>query len=58
MDPENPDEELIGVMPPKGHLKPDAIDAFIRWIMNGMPKTAEDAAKLFVPSGTPTPEPL
>src|SRR5512134_2983103 len=22
MDPENPDEELIGVMPPKGHLKP------------------------------------
>jgi quinol-cytochrome oxidoreductase complex cytochrome b subunit len=54
MDPENPNEELIGVMPPKGHLKPDAIDAFVRWIMNGMPKTAEDAAKLFV---APTPDP-
>lgn len=54
MDPANPSEEMIGVMPPKGHLKPDAIDAFIRWIMNGMPETAEDAAKLFVP---PTPQP-
>jgi hypothetical protein len=56
MDPQNPDQELIGVMPPKGHLKPDALDAFIRWIMNGMPETAEEAAKLFVaPSETPTP---
>jgi hypothetical protein len=56
MDPENPDKELISVMPPKGHLKPDAINAFVRWIMNGMPKTAEDAAKLFVaPTATPTP---
>ncbi|NWG06948.1 MAG: c-type cytochrome [Chloroflexi bacterium] len=52
MDPEKPDEEMIGVMPPKGHLKPDALDALIRWIMNGMPETAEDAAKLFV---APTP---
>ncbi|HET9914202.1 MAG TPA: c-type cytochrome [Anaerolineales bacterium] len=55
MDPENPDEELIGVMPPKGHLKPNELDAFIRWIMNGMPETAEDAAKLFV---APTSEPI
>jgi mono/diheme cytochrome c family protein len=56
MDPENPDQELIGVMPPKGHLKPDAINAFVRWIMNGMPRTAEDAAKLFaLPSPTPAP---
>ena len=58
MDPENPDQELIGVMPPKGHLKPDAIDAFIRWIMNAMPETAEDAAKLSAavePTATPTP---
>ena len=53
MDPEKPDEELIGVMPPKGHLKADALDALIRWIMNGMPRTAEEAAKLFV---APTPE--
>jgi hypothetical protein len=54
-DPENPNKELIGVMPPKGHVKPDAINAFVRWIMNGMPKTAEDAAKLFV---EPTAEPV
>ena len=59
MDPENPDHELIGVMPPKGHLKPDALDALLRWIMNGMPQTAEDAANLFVaPAVTPTPEPV
>jgi mono/diheme cytochrome c family protein len=60
MDPANPTEEMIGVMPPKGHLRPDALDAFIRWIMNGMPETAEDAAKLFVapaqePTATATP---
>jgi mono/diheme cytochrome c family protein len=55
MDPANPSEEMIGVMPPKGHLKPDAIDASLRWIMNGMPQTAEEAAELFV---APTPEPV
>lgn len=53
MDPENPTKEMISVMPPKGHLKPDVTDVFIRWILNGMPKTAEDAAKLFTP---PTPQ--
>jgi mono/diheme cytochrome c family protein len=55
MDPQNPSEEMIGVMPPKGHLKPDAIEAFILWVMNGMPETAEDAAALFV---APTSEPV
>ena len=60
MDPANPSEEMIGVMPPKGHLKPDVIDAFLRWIMNGMPRTAEEAATLFVepttePAATATP---
>ena len=54
MDPQNPNEKLIGVMPPKSTLKPSAIDVFIRWIMAGMPLTADDAAALFVP---PTPEP-
>lgn len=47
-------EEIIGVMPPKSTLKAEYIDAWIRWILNGMPHTAEDAAKLFV---APTPEP-
>lgn len=55
MNPEKPDEELIGVMPPSRALKPTVVDVFIRWIMNGMPKTAEDAAKLFAPS---TPKPV
>jgi hypothetical protein len=40
-------------MPPKTVLKPDVVDVWVRWIMNGMPKTAEEAAALYVP---PTPE--
>ena len=52
MDPENPDQELIGVMPPKGHLKPNELEALIRWIMNGMPESADEAATL---SATPEP---
>jgi mono/diheme cytochrome c family protein len=51
MNPDKPDEELIGVMPPGKTLKPDIVDAFMRWIMNGMPQTAADAAAL----STPTP---
>jgi len=54
MDPEKPDEELIGVMPPSKALKPDVVDVFVRWIMNGMPQTAEDAKTL---STTATPAP-
>jgi len=57
MDPADPTQELIGVMPPKGHLKPDALEAFILWIMNGMPETAEDAAELFMSPTTATPAP-
>ena len=52
MDPENPDEEMIGVMPPSYDLKPNVIDVFVRWIMNGMPRTVGEAAALSV---TPTP---
>jgi mono/diheme cytochrome c family protein len=54
MDPEKPDEELIGTMPPSKALKPNVVDVFVRWIMNGMPQTAEEAAALYV---APTPEP-
>jgi mono/diheme cytochrome c family protein len=46
-------EEIIGVMPPSSVLKPNVVDVWVRWIMNGMPKTAEEAAALYVP---PTPE--
>ena len=49
-------DELIGVMPPKSVLKPDVVDVFIRWIMNGMPKTVEEAAALSTMSqATPVP---
>ncbi len=45
-------EEIIGVMPPNRPVKADVVDAFVRWVMNGMPRTVEDAAKL-----SPTPAP-
>ena len=45
-------EEIIGVMPPTKALKPDVVDVFLRWIMNGMLQTAADAATL---STTPSP---
>ncbi len=57
-DPKDPNETLINTMPPNRSLKPNIIDVFIRWIMNGMPRTAEEAAALFVaptPVATPTP---
>lgn len=51
-------EVIIGVMPPKSTLKPNIIEVFLRWIMNGMPRTAEEAAALFVPPvPTVTPAP-
>jgi mono/diheme cytochrome c family protein len=58
MNPEKPDEEMIGVMPPSQSLKPNVVDAFVRWIMNGMPRTATEAAALFTlpaPEAAPTP---
>jgi hypothetical protein len=49
-------EEIIGVMPPKKVLGGDIVEAFLRWIMNGMPQTAEDAALLFTAlTAIPTP---
>lgn len=58
MDPNQPDQELIGVMPPNKALKADIVDVFIRWVMNGMPRTAEEAAALSTaPAGESTPTP-
>jgi mono/diheme cytochrome c family protein len=55
MDPAKPNEELIGVMPPNSKLKPNVVDVFVRWVKNGMPQTAEEAAALFVaPTAVPT----
>jgi mono/diheme cytochrome c family protein len=50
-DPKDPGKTLIRTMPPGGKLKPDVVDVLMRWIMNGMPRTAQDAAQLSV---TPT----
>ncbi len=47
-------EKLIGVMPPKSTLKPNVIDVWIRWIMNGMPETAAQAITI-TPVAPPTP---
>jgi mono/diheme cytochrome c family protein len=49
-DPNDLTQTLIRAMPPNGHLSPDVINVFMRWIMNGMPQSATDAAKLSVPS--------
>jgi mono/diheme cytochrome c family protein len=46
-------EVTIRTMPPNQTLKPDVVDVWVRWVMNGMPQTAEEAAALSV---TPTPE--
>jgi mono/diheme cytochrome c family protein len=49
-------EEIIGVMPPNKVLGKDIIEMFKLWIMNGMPQTAEEAAKLSTAAtATPTP---
>jgi mono/diheme cytochrome c family protein len=49
-------EVIIGVMPPSNALKPNIMDVFTRWIMNGMPQTAEEAAKISPPpAATPAP---
>ncbi len=40
---ELPDIE-VGLMPPSKQLKPEYIDVITRWVLAGMPQTAEDAA--------------
>lgn len=56
MNPDNPQEELIGVMPPNRALKPNVVDVFFRWGMNGMPQTAAEAGALSTtPAATPVP---
>jgi mono/diheme cytochrome c family protein len=54
-DPKDPNTVMIRAMPPTSKLKPDVIDVFMRWIMAGMPQTAEEAAQLTV---SPTPAPV
>ncbi len=56
-DPETGDV-IIRQMPPTKLIDQKYIDVFIAWIMNGMPRTAEDAAKLSptpLPGSTPSP---
>jgi len=43
-------EEIIGPMPPSKDLKPEYIDMFERWVLAGMPETADEAAALSEPA--------
>ncbi len=58
-DPKDPSKVLIRQMPINGKLQPSIVDALVRWVMAGMPQTAEDAAKAqaaqATPVATPTP---
>lgn len=48
--------EAGGPMPPTKALKPELIDIFERWVLAGVPETAEDAAALSTPTSEATPE--
>jgi mono/diheme cytochrome c family protein len=47
-------EEIIRTMPPNRTLKPEIVDVFVRWVMAGMPQTAEEAAAIPTPTPIPT----
>ncbi len=51
-------QEIIGPMPPSKDLKAEYIDMFERWILAGMPETADEAAALSepLPAGEAAPE--
>ena len=51
-DPNDPSKVMIRTMPPNSTLKPDVVDVFVRWVMAGMPQTAEEAAALSTTSTT------
>jgi mono/diheme cytochrome c family protein len=54
-DPKDPSKVLIRQMPINGKLQPNVIDALVRWVMAGMPKTAQDAAQAQAAQATPIP---
>ncbi len=59
-DPKDPTKTLIRSMPPNHPLNADIVNIFKLWVLSGMPKTADDAAKVTPPAvagTTPTPEP-
>jgi mono/diheme cytochrome c family protein len=39
-------DEIIGPMPPTKQIKPEYIDIFEKWVLAGMPETADEAAAL------------
>lgn len=51
------DLEAGGPMPPTKALKPELIEIFERWVLAGMPETAEQAAALSEGAGTETTTP-
>ncbi|MBL7162223.1 MAG: c-type cytochrome [Anaerolineales bacterium] len=50
-------DEIIGPMPPSKEIKAEYIDMFERWVLAGMPETADEAAALSEPAaGEAAPE--
>jgi menaquinol-cytochrome c reductase cytochrome b/c subunit len=49
-------EEIIGPMPPSKDLKAEYIDMFERWVLAGMPETADETAALSETTEEPVPE--
>jgi mono/diheme cytochrome c family protein len=49
--------EIIGPMPPTKAIDQEYIVMFQKWILAGMPQTAEEAAALSTPAGAALPEP-
>ena len=50
--------EAGGPMPPTKELKPELVQIFERWVLGGVPNTAQDAALLSAPVISPTLETL
>ncbi len=58
-DPKNPTQQLIRTMPPNNQLNANIVNVFKLWVLAGMPKTADEAAKATpaaVSAATPTTE--
>jgi mono/diheme cytochrome c family protein len=58
-DPKDPTQQLIRAMPPNHQLNANIVNVFKLWVLAGMPRTADDAAKSTPPApvATPTAEP-
>ena len=47
--------DIGSAMPPTKALKPELVDIWVKWVLAGMPQTAEEAAALTAPAATEPP---